>query len=125
MSRYASAGSRWAKARNAHCSSWAQKYNQQFRAMTAGSSYLLKTCEYFPALQGGVRKFPEGVGNSSITQLLADLTDDSGSSKLAGVDEAVTAYLSGWETVPYKLESTNIMFWTIGSGQILDKTCCI
>jgi len=95
MSRYAQAGSRWARARNAHCSSWAQNYNQQFRTMTAGSSYLLKTCEYFPALHGGIRQFPEGIGKSSITQLLADLTDDSGSSKLAGVDEAVGAYLSG------------------------------
>lgn len=120
MPRFGAAGSRWAYARGASNSVWAQTFNRQFRSMSS-TAYLLKTCEYFPLSQGAGRAFPENTITGDAIRMLAQ-ADSEGLSAAASADEAVVAYLSGVQTLPlqlWKLNSSRVMCFNSGRIDII------
>jgi len=91
--RFGAAGCRWAQARNAHCSAWAQTFNRQFRSMSAGS-FLLNSCEYYPMAQVSGRSFPEqsSISGNAVKMLLEAAAE--GQSVGSAIDDAIAAYLA-------------------------------
>ena len=101
MSKYGRAGARWAQARNAHCSPWAQAFNRNFGAAARGGCFLsefAKCMEYNPIGQKTGQGFAEqcsamlgatgtSVGTAAASSDIADIIDQTVAEFLSGMEE--------------------------------------
>merc|ERR1739838_650298 len=110
MPRFGSAGARWAQARNAHCSSWAQNFNRNF-PLFASARFVSNTCEYVPMAQLSERGFP---GQSCTGDAVRMLADAEATGLAVAADDEVVAFLSGTQSLLNDtMKDSKSCFWKL------------